>query len=479
MRGAENAKAPAVILLTEVYLKDHDIVHVVSLLKNIALPARLALRSQEIAFLLSRYGIAGALGAVGIEFGKRGLIQTKVTGLKTTPLDQVFGKNLALTCVKLGPTFIKLGQMLSTRPDLVGESVSEELKVLFDRVPPVSFSQIKKTLKKELGKEKWKNSFESIDSKPLGSASLGQTHKAVLKDSTPVILKVQKEGVDSLVQLDLLLLSGLAHSLNLVYPRLGILQMFRDFETATKREIDYLEEAKNIDQFKKNYRTLFLQGEILFPDYHAELTTRKVIALEPIRGKKVQDLKKGTDAAKKAASLSLAAVLEQIFDHGFFHADPHGGNLFFMEDSGQVAFIDLGMVGQLNPSDKTKFVKVVSAILKRDRKTLAKALYDLGEHSKKADFAAFEKEVQKIIDDVKQKGMQQIRLDKTVNQLLAAGRKNGIYVPNRYILMIRSCLMIEGVAKALDPNLSLVSVALPIVAKSLLKSYNPFRKVKR
>lgn len=444
------------------------------MLKVLTLPGRLAFRSQQITYLWSRHGIAGGLASLGIEIGKRGLQKAGIQNGKATAFDSVFGRNFAITCAKLGPTFIKLGQMLATRPDLVGEQVSEELKVLFDRVPPVPFSQIKKTLKKELGK-KAASEFKSIEQKPLASASLGQTHQAVLKDGTPVILKVQKEGVADLVKTDLLLLSGLAHSLNLLYPRLGILQMFKDFEQATIRETDYLEEAKNIDQFKKNYRKLFSASEIVFPSYFPGLTTQKVITLEPMHGKKMTDLKKGTTHARTAAQLSLAAVLEQIFDHGFFHADPHGGNLFFMEDSGKVAFIDLGMVGQLRPEDKTKFLKVITAILKRDRDHLAKALYDLGEHSKKTNFKEFEKKVQTILDEIKAKGVNQVRLDKVINQLLSAARQNGLYVPNRYILMIRSCLMIEGVAKSLDPNLSVVSVALPIVTKSLLKSYNPFR----
>lgn len=439
------------------------------------LPARLASRTQQVSFILSRYGVGGALASLGIEVGKRGLGKATTKRMGATPYDHIFGKNLAQTCTKLGPTFIKLGQMLATRPDLVGQAVSEELKILFDRVPPVPFSQIKKILQKQLGKKITKEAFRSIESTALASASLGQTHRATLKDGTPVILKVQKEGVAEVVKIDLLILSGIAHSLNVVYPRLGLLQMFKDFEQATLREIDYREEAKNIDQFRKNYHKVFSRRDIVFPRYFPHLTSEKVITLEPMHGKKVSDLEKGTTAAKKAAELSLSAVLEQIFDHGFFHADPHGGNLFFMEETGRMAFIDLGMVGQLQPEDKTKFLKVVTAILKRDRDNLARALYELGEHSKKSNFQAFEGEVQKIIDEIKKKGVDQIRLDKVVNQLLAAGRKNGIYVPNRYILMIRSCLMIEGVAKSLHPSISLASVAVPIVAKSLLKSYSPFR----
>lgn len=443
--------------------------------KSISVPIRVALRTQRIGFILSRYGVAGALGALGLETSKRGLHFARIVGSKKIPYDRVFGKNLALTFVKLGPTFIKLGQMLATRPDMIGDAVADELKILFDRVPPVSFREIQRILKSELGKKVFGSEFDEIDPIPLASASLSQTHRATLRNGTPIILKVQKDGVAETVQVDLILLEGLARSLDLLHPRLGILQMFNDFKEATLREIDYRQEAKNIERFHQNYWRLFSDSDVVFPRHFPKLTTSRVIALEPMHGSRISDLKRGSTVARKAAALSLAAILEQIFDHGFFHADPHGGNLFFLEDEGRIGFIDLGMVGQLKPDDKRRFLKVLMAILKRDRSRLAQSLWDLGEHTKKADFNKFSDGVQKLLDQLQANGIDNVRLDQMVNQLLVVARKNGIVIPNRYVLLIRSCLMIEGVAKSLDPNLSIFQVAVPIVAKSLMKSYNPLR----
>lgn len=191
------------------------------------------------------------------------------------------------------------------------------------------------------------------------------------------------------------------------------------------------------------------------------------------------DLKKGSTVARKAASLSLVAVLEQIFDHGFFHADPHGGNLFFMEDEGRIGFIDMGLVGQLDPNDKRKFLKLLLAVLKRDRKQLASALYALGTPGRRTNYDKFEKAVNALIDELKEKGISKIRLDRLISKLLAIAKKNRIQIPNRYVMMLRSFLIIEGVAKSLDPNLSLFKVAPPIVAKSLIKSYSPIRLLKK
>jgi ubiquinone biosynthesis protein len=183
--------------------------------------------------------------------------------------------------------------------------------------------------------------------------------------------------------------------------------------------------------------------------------------------------------ARKAATLSLAAILEQIFDHGFFHADPHAGNLFFLEEEGKIGFIDLGLVGQLEPEDKKRFLKVLLALLKRDKAKLAKSLFDLGTPGKKTDFKAFDKDIHKLLDEVQKKGVDSFRIQELVNRLLEISNKHKLYIPNRYLMMLRSCLVVEGLARSLDPQLSLFKIATPIVAKSLLKSYNPLRFLRR
>lgn len=444
-----------------------------SLITWIKTPFSLVLRSQEISFVFSRHGLGGTLKSLGGELGKRGVASVTRNGAQITPLDAVFGKNLALTLSELGPTFIKLGQLLAQRPDWVGEVVSQELRILFDRVPPIPFKRIEKILKSEWGKEKFKRSIKAIDRKPLASASLSQTHRATLADGRDVILKVQKSGVERKVTLDLKLIEALVAIIDPLYPKLNLKLAFSDFKQATLRELDYREEAKNIDRFQQNNRGFFSNSSVVFPSYEKTLLTAKVIVLEPMRGKKASELKSNSRLAKRAAFISASAVLEQIFEHGFFHADPHAGNLFFMEDSGKVGFIDLGLVGQLEEADRIKFTRVMLAIVRRDRKELAKSLYELGVPSKRSDFAKFESQIDAILDDVKKIGVKNIKINRVVDQLFRAAHENQIFIPNRYILMIRSCLMIDGVAKQLDQKSSLAGIAGPILAKSLLRAYNP------
>jgi ubiquinone biosynthesis protein len=437
-------------------------------LQNVTLPVRVALRAQRIAALASGQGMGGTIGALGIEVTKRGLVFVGVSNRASIRFDSVFGRNLAATFVRLGPTFIKLGQVLASRPDFIGEPVAEELRQLFSGVPPKPFREMKRILHKELGREKVRDAFKSIDPKALACASLGQVHRGVLRDGAPVILKIQKAGAAATVQLDLILIEGLARSFHVFYPGFGILEIFRDFKEATLCEIDYLKEAANIDRFRKNCRATGVR----FPKYYKDLSTSKVLVMEPMQGVPVAELKKGSTVARFAAERGLAAVLEQIFDHGFFHADPHAGNLFFQEENGRVGFIDVGLVGQLKAEDKKKFLKVVMAILKRDRSKLAKSLYALGTPGKKANYPKFEAAIDALLDEVQ--APEKAGLEKMVNQLLSIARKNHLSIPNRYVMMIRSSLVIEGVARSLDPGISIFQIATPIVARSLFKFYNPF-----
>lgn len=414
---------------------------------------------------------------MGFECGKRGVLWIAPKSAKKVEFDSVFGKNLARTFQEMGPTFIKLGQVLATRPDIVGEGVAKELEVLYSGVRTISLKEVKKILVRELGKKKVNGEILSIEETPLGSASIGQCHRATLKDGSSVVIKIQKPGVSDLIRLDLKLLEWFVKPAAAAFPKLGLNEMYQDFKESTFREIDYRQEAKNIDQFKKNFRRVLTGSNVVFPKYYPKLSTSKVIVLEPMRGKPISDLEKGTRSAKQAAFKGLSAVLEQIFEHGFFHADPHSANVFFVEEEGRMGFIDMGLVGQLEEKDKRLFLKVLMSIIKRDRKLVAQSLFQLGTPGKATKYDKFEKEIEALLEQVKSEGLENVKLDQMVTKLMAIARRNQIYIPNRYVMMIRSCLIIEGVAKSLDPDVSVLKVAVPVVAKGLLKSYNPLKKL--
>lgn len=445
--------------------------------KLVGTPLQMAWRSQEIARVLYFHGFAMPLANLGIEVSRRGI--RWVSGQKgaATGFDQVLGQDLAKVLIELGPTFIKLGQLMASRPDWVGEACAESLKVLFDRVPEVSFKKIKKTLERELGKSKVDKRFREIDPIPLGSASLAQTHTAVLDDGTRVILKIQKPGVGKTVAVDLAILEGFARSASLFFPQLDIQSAFREFKQETLRELNYAFEASNIDRFRRNYRRFFSQSAVSFPRHYPDLSSPRVLTLEPMRGKKMLEMTPGSDAARLAAQKSVEAILEQIFDHGFFHADPHQANVFYIEEEGRIGFIDLGLVGRLTTADKKKFLHVLMAVLKRDKTKVARGLFELGEPGVRTDYAQFEAAIITLLNELKSQGMDGVSLEGLLNRLLKTAREHSIFIPNRYVLMMRSCLLVEGTARQLHPDVSILKIAFPIVSKSLLKTYNPIRRM--
>jgi len=436
---------------------------------------KLILRLNQLGWCLVRYGVIKNTADLSAFYARKRISFLRISHSKPISFSRVLGKNLALTCQEMGPTFIKLGQLLATRSDVLPPEITQELEVLLTSVKPVALRQIKKIIHSELGKAKAIELFSEIEEKPLGSASLGQCHRATLKDGSTVVIKVQKPGVADKVELDLKLLENLITPLSYLFPQFSIKEIFYDFKEATLREIDYRLEARNIDRFKKNNRNI-LTGSILngsavvFPSYLKDALTSKVIILELMRGESFTELKKGSRIAKKAAYRSLEAVFEQIFYHGFFHADPHAANMFYIEEQGKVGFIDLGLVGELKKEDKKRFLEVLLAVLKRDRKKLSLALYRLGKPGPETQLDQFQKEIDSLLDEVKTLGIENLPLQKIVQRLFEIARANNITIPNRYILMVRSCLLIEGVAKKLDPDISLVRVALPIVTKGFLSS---------
>lgn len=438
-----------------------------------------AARTQKILYVISRYGLTETAAALGIEVGRRGLRLLQNKKPFTGSLASVLGVELAETLVRLGPTFIKLGQILASRPDIVGEKCAEALRLLLDKVPPIPFSHVQAVLQKELGIKKLHQWIEKIDPTPLGAASLSQVHKARLWDGIPIVLKVQKPGVDRLVRTDLAILQTWVTLLSPLLRAYDLAGGFQSFKEATLAELDFRNEAKHIDRFRQNYRQLFSDADVTFPRYLPELTTQRVIALEPMHGKKLSQMKGGTTQAHRVARMSVVAILEQVFQHGFFHADPHAGNLFFMAEEGKIAFIDLGLVGQLSEEDKRMFLKLLFAVLKRNKNALIGALYELGEANRKTNYKRFEKEIEDLISEVQKKGLQGFSLEKLISKLLKIAKRNHLKVPNRYLLMLRTFLVIEGVAKSLDPTLSLITLAPPIVARSLAKSYLPGRWFKR
>lgn len=418
-----------------------------------------------------RFGVLKNITDLSLEMSKRAVFTSvRKHQQRRRSVAKICGKNLAGAFQEMGTTFIKLGQVLATRMDVIDPEIASELEVLFTGVKPIPFRIVKKIIAKELRIKNIHELFSDIDPVPLGSASLGQCHRAVLKDKSTVVIKVQKPGVGKKVRADLKIMELGIRPLSLMLPQLSIQEIFNDFKDSALKEVDFRLEAENIDRFLKENSSHLTGAPFIFPAYRKGLLSEKMIVLELMRGIPFSQLKPGTRLARKAALRSVEAVLEQIFLNGFFHADPHTGNMFFIEEEGKVGFIDLGLVGHLNEKDKKKFLQVLFAVIKKDKKGLSLALFQLGRPGKNTEFKKFERQIDNLIQNIKGAGVAKVALNEIVFRLLEIARENEIYIPNRYILMIRACVLIEGVAKRLDPSISIFKVAIPIVTKGFLKT---------
>lgn len=437
--------------------------------------ARSILRSQAIARIVLRQGLGRNLATLGLQASRFGF---SWVGIRTPArsLSQDFGDNLAVLFSELGPLFIKLGQMLAMRPDIVGENIAQSLQVLYSTVQPVPYSRIKKVLRQQWGLGVLRGEFQRIESVPLASGSLGQVHRARLKDGTDVVIKVLRPGVRETVQIDLWLLKQWVFAASKVFRRVNLEELFSEFEQATLAELDLRQEAKNNSLFERQSRRLFSLPDVVFPKVFEALSTEAVLVMEPMAGKQVSGLVKGSTVARTVARRSVEAVLAQIFEHGTFHADPHAGNLFFIQETGQVGFIDLGLVGYLRKEDKKVFLRILSAVLKREVDLLASVLSEFA--SSRTDRQQLNLGVQDLIRRHSSQGLSALSIPDLVSDLMKLCHQHGVQLPHRYVMLLRSFLVLEGLARSLDPNFKLVDIVPQAAARGLVRAMNPFRRWK-
>ncbi|HWR59978.1 MAG TPA: AarF/UbiB family protein, partial [Clostridia bacterium] len=288
------------------------------------------------------------------------------------------GARLRLSLEELGPAFVKLGQILSTRPDIFPPEVVEELKKLQDSVPPFSFSEVREVIEAEF-EDTLENIYKEFEEKPVAAASISQVHRARLRSGKPVAVKVQRPGIERTIQLDINILKDLAHFID-HHTQYGKLYdcsgMVLEFENTIKNELDFTKEAENAEAFKQN----FTQDEgVVVPEIKWIYTTKRVLTMEYIEGVRVDDYQAleqwGIDRRALAKKLA-ASICNQILRDGFFHADPHPGNIQVLPE-GTVVFLDLGMVGRLNELRKRMIASFFIGVASRDSAMVVKSIIDL------------------------------------------------------------------------------------------------------
>ncbi len=379
----------------------------------------------------------------------------------------------------LGPTFVKLGQFASTRPDLLPRDLTDELKKLQDSVPPVAWTAIREQLSKSLRTEP-EQLFESFDEQPLAAGSVAQVHAAVLRHdagSRPVVVKVQRPGIAKVIASDLDILHSLATLLERAIPETRLYSpvgLVQQFDRGITAELDFTTEAENAQRFAHN----FVQFEgVKFPHVYREASSKHVLTLEYLDGVKVDRATEAGHSGSRIARLALDIIVKQVFEDGFFHADPHPGNIIILgtAEAPVIAMIDLGMVGRLSPRMRDLTVDVMVAAVRRDYEGIADALYALGTPTKAVDMRAYRADVAVRADKYLGRQLQDIELSALLRDLAEGGQRYGLELPADFALMAKALMTVESVGKELDPQLDVFETAKPLFLDLIRKRYSPER----
>ena len=379
----------------------------------------------------------------------------------------------------LGPSFIKLGQIASTRADVLPPQLITELKKLQDDVPGVPFEQIREVVEASLGAPLG-DIFVRFDEKPLATASIGQVHRAVLatpEGETQVVVKVQRPGVATTVQRDLELLHMMAAAIeraipdSRIYSPVGLVQQF---DRSITTELNFTTEADNAERFAQNFAN---NDRVCFPRVYKQASSKHVLTLEFFDGKKLDRAVAEGASGKSIAKLATGIIVKMIFEDGFFHADPHPGNVIIMgpNEAPIAGMIDLGMVGRLSPELRDRTVDMMVAMVRKDMVGVADALYAIGKPTKKIDMREYRSEVGMLAEKYMGKPLKEIELSAMIRDLVQGAIKYGLEIPTDFMLVGKALMTVEGIGKEIDPDLDVFGETAPYFLEIMRKRYSPVR----
>lgn len=368
----------------------------------------------------------------------------------------------------LGPTFIKLGQLLSTRADILPVESVEELSKLQDQVPAFGLPKVQEIISQELGRSA-QTLLDTMETEPIASASLGQVHRARLPHGETVVVKIQRPGLIKLFDIDLGIVKTIAHYFQR-HPRYGKgrdwVGIYEECKRILYLEADYLNEGKNADTFRRNFRD---NSQILVPRIHWRYSSRRVLTLEYLPGIKINDYDRLTKAGidrRQIAKLGADSYLQQLLRHGFFHADPHPGNLAVTE-AGKLIFYDFGMMGQIPTVTREKLLEVLFGIARKDAQQILSALVALGAVKLTGDPTPLRRSIQYMLDNFGSQTIEQQSINAITDDLFELAYDQPFRFPATFTFVIRALSTLEGLGKGLDPHFNLMEIAKPYTMELL------------
>jgi len=379
------------------------------------------------------------------------------------------------TLAELGPTFIKLGQILSSRPDILPLDFIAELSLLQDRAAPMPVQTVFQLIEKGLGRPA-QELFAAIDPEPMASASIAQVHRARLHSGEEVVVKVQRPGIEEQIRSDTDLLAYLARFLEGVIEETGIYTptgIVSEFRAAMLLELDFENEARNIEEFAKTHAN---RPYVVIPRLYRDLSSRTVITMEELKGVKLKTVLEspsfpGVDRKQLARNV-LEASFQQLFTDGLFHGDPHPGNVMVMEGN-RIGLLDFGLVGRMSKAMQESIIVLVLAVSLRDPDTVARLLYKVGVPDQRINLHSFRQEIHDILERYMGLKLSEVDSGVLMTELVDLAMKYKIKIPKEYAVLSKASATTEGIVRQLDPELDVTQAALPYARQLLYERYSP------
>lgn len=432
-------------------------------------------RTAEIARVLSKHGLdwlAHSQSPLRLLALPRRWFENKEQRALTQP------ERARRALEELGPTYIKLGQAVSTRTDLVPIAYVQELSKLQDHAPPFSYQEVAEIIESELG-EPVQRVFTAFEMEPAAAASIGQVHRALLPDGSRVMVKIQRPGVQERIERDLDVLREVAHLLARSVPEEYDLEgSYKEFAFTIRNELDYRREGRNADQFRREFED---DPVLRVPRVHWKYSTRRVLTMERLEGIKIDDVaaldEVGVDR-RFLAEQCARVLMTQIFKNGFFHADPHPGN-FFVLPSGEVAMLDFGMIGRLDRPTRESVLRFTIAMAVQDVDQVVEELMGLGIAKRPVERQDFKMELRRIMQLHLEKPTREFSFAQLYHDVLATAARHHIRLQSDLLFLARTLAMCEGLAERLDPDFSLVNYAREQLERIYAEQRSPVALLER
>jgi ubiquinone biosynthesis protein len=431
-------------------------------------------RYREILTILFKYGFGDLIDSLKIEqyleISLQMLFKKQPKNLEKLSRPE----RIRLIFEELGPTFIKFGQILSTRPDLIPYEYAKELEKLQDDVPPFEYNEVRRIIWEDFG-QSLDSVFQSFEEKPMAAASIGQVHRAMLENGEEVVVKVQRPDIRKIIEVDLEIMLHLGYLMERHLAEFEIqhpTRLVSIFARTIEKEINYKIEAANIERFGRQFLD---NSSIYIPKVYHDLTTNHVITMEYVRGVKISEIvtlrKEGYDLIE-IADRGASLMMDQFFVQGFFHADPHPGNILILPDN-VICYVDFGMMGRVSRRERHDFADLILYIAKRNEKKVVDVILKLVEVQGTVNRSELESDVSELIDSYIDLPLKHIEVGPIMQQLLEMVSRHKLCLKPNLYLVVKSAATVEGIGRVLNPDFEIVAHAEPFIKKLQLERYHP------